>query len=301
MPDVIALARDFPETKIVINHVGGPLGTGTYAERLPDVFETWKSNLRELAKCPNVFVKLGGMGMRQTAVQFNRNPMPPTSPAARRYLAAVCRDLHRGLRCRPGHVREQLPRRQALHQLSGAVERVQAPGCGLFDGGEDGAVFPARPRASTASNGPRDGQRFRRVHGQTNKKNGRNNHEYRPYGAGACDEPRPSPAELPRRRRSRSRILTSRWAAGPSATWRCPLTAANGNFEKQGLHVKVENFNRGGPQALQAVMGRLDRHGGRLLRPYDPDAAGRTRACAVSVLLEQARRRFHVDPQRPRQ
>jgi L-fuconolactonase len=79
LPDLIALAKKFPETDIVVNHVGGPLGTGSYETRLPEVFATWRSSMRTLADLPNVFVKLGGMGMRQTAVQFNKNPEPPTS------------------------------------------------------------------------------------------------------------------------------------------------------------------------------------------------------------------------------
>src|SRR5262249_37503818 len=63
LPDVIALARAVPEAKIVLDHVGGPLGIGPYAGKRDQVFAEWSRNIRELAGCPNVYVKLGGLGM----------------------------------------------------------------------------------------------------------------------------------------------------------------------------------------------------------------------------------------------
>ncbi len=63
LPDVISLARAFPETAIVLDHVGTPLGRGSYEGRLPERFEGWRANIRELAKSPNVSVKLGGLAM----------------------------------------------------------------------------------------------------------------------------------------------------------------------------------------------------------------------------------------------
>lgn len=63
LPDLIDLARSFPETSIVLDHVGTPLGRGRYAGRLDERFPIWRENIRELSKCPNVAVKLGGLAM----------------------------------------------------------------------------------------------------------------------------------------------------------------------------------------------------------------------------------------------
>jgi predicted TIM-barrel fold metal-dependent hydrolase len=61
--EVTDLARAFPETPIVLDHVGTPLGIGSYAGRLDERFGVWRDAVRELAGCANVMVKLGGLGM----------------------------------------------------------------------------------------------------------------------------------------------------------------------------------------------------------------------------------------------
>jgi predicted TIM-barrel fold metal-dependent hydrolase len=63
LPDLIDLARAFPDTTIILDHVGTPLGVGRYAGKREERFDTWKKNIRELAKCENVHVKLGGLPM----------------------------------------------------------------------------------------------------------------------------------------------------------------------------------------------------------------------------------------------
>lgn len=63
LPDAIDLARAFPDTTIVLDHVGTPLGRGRYTGQLDARFATWRDNIRELAKSPNVVVKLGGLAM----------------------------------------------------------------------------------------------------------------------------------------------------------------------------------------------------------------------------------------------
>jgi predicted TIM-barrel fold metal-dependent hydrolase len=73
------LARAFPDTKIVLDHCGGPAGTGQYANRREEVFAIWKSSIREIAKCPNVVVKLGGLGMCLLGFDFHTRAMPPSS------------------------------------------------------------------------------------------------------------------------------------------------------------------------------------------------------------------------------
>jgi predicted TIM-barrel fold metal-dependent hydrolase len=73
------LARAFPDTPIVLDHIGGRLGIGAYAGKEAEVFKTWKKNIEELAKCPNVMVKLGGMGMHVSGFDFEKQPRAPSS------------------------------------------------------------------------------------------------------------------------------------------------------------------------------------------------------------------------------
>ena len=63
LPDLIDLARAFPDTAIVLDHVGTPLGLGVYAGRRDERFGVWRDNIRQLAALPKVNVKLGGLAM----------------------------------------------------------------------------------------------------------------------------------------------------------------------------------------------------------------------------------------------
>ncbi|MBS0362763.1 MAG: amidohydrolase family protein [Proteobacteria bacterium] len=63
LPDVIDLARAFPDQTIILDHVGTPLGSASYQGKLPERFGVWRDNIRELAKSPKVNVKLGGLAM----------------------------------------------------------------------------------------------------------------------------------------------------------------------------------------------------------------------------------------------
>ena len=79
LPDVIALARAFPQTSIVLNHIGAPLGVGPYAGQGEAMFAHWKQHISELARCDNIVVKLGGLGMRIGMFDFHLRARPPTS------------------------------------------------------------------------------------------------------------------------------------------------------------------------------------------------------------------------------
>ena len=78
LPELADLARRFPGTAIVLNHLGGPVGAGPYAAR-DAVFEQWSASLRDLARLPNVAVKIGGLGMRVMGFAFHDRDVPPTS------------------------------------------------------------------------------------------------------------------------------------------------------------------------------------------------------------------------------
>jgi predicted TIM-barrel fold metal-dependent hydrolase len=71
------LARAFPDTTIVLDHCGGPIGLGSY--RRDEVFPGWKKSIRDIATCGNVVVKLGGLGMRLLGHDFHQRAMPPSS------------------------------------------------------------------------------------------------------------------------------------------------------------------------------------------------------------------------------
>jgi len=73
------LADAFPETPIVLNHVGGALGIGPYAARRRHVFAAWSAAIRALSHCPNLHVKLGGLGMRLFGFGMHERPAPPGS------------------------------------------------------------------------------------------------------------------------------------------------------------------------------------------------------------------------------
>jgi predicted TIM-barrel fold metal-dependent hydrolase len=79
IPELIALARAFPETAIVLDHVGTPLAVGAYAGHQDAVFAAWSASIRELATCPNVCVKVGGLGMTLTGFGFHDEAEPPSS------------------------------------------------------------------------------------------------------------------------------------------------------------------------------------------------------------------------------
>jgi len=79
IPELTALARAFPDTRIVLDHIGAPLGIGAYAGQRDAVFAQWAVSIRELATCPQVFVKLGGLGMPINGFGFDTAPEPPSS------------------------------------------------------------------------------------------------------------------------------------------------------------------------------------------------------------------------------
>lgn len=85
-----SLARAFPDTTIVLDHFGGPVGIGPYAGKADEVFAAWRSSIDDIARCPNVMVKLGGLCMEINGYGWHRRPLPPTSDelvaASRRYF-----------------------------------------------------------------------------------------------------------------------------------------------------------------------------------------------------------------------
>jgi len=91
------LARAYPDTPIVLDHVGGPMGIGPYEGRRDAVFADWRRDMKRLATCPNVTVKLGGLAMLVAGFGFHQRPVPPSSQelaaAWRPYMDACIEDF----------------------------------------------------------------------------------------------------------------------------------------------------------------------------------------------------------------
>lgn len=89
LSDVTDLARAFPHTTIILDHFGGPIGVGPYAGKADEVYAQWRTGIRELATCPNVVAKLGGLNMEVNGFGWHEQARPPTSQelmeATRRY------------------------------------------------------------------------------------------------------------------------------------------------------------------------------------------------------------------------
>jgi predicted TIM-barrel fold metal-dependent hydrolase len=102
LAEFIDLARAFPEQPMLVNHCGGPIRIGPYARRPDEAFASWSRDLRELAKCPNVHVKLGGQAMTIRGFTFHEEVLPPSSgelAAAWRPFMETCIEAFGAERC----------------------------------------------------------------------------------------------------------------------------------------------------------------------------------------------------------
>ena len=87
LPELADLARAFPDLTIILNHVGRPLGIGPYAGRRDEVLEDWKKGIDAVAECPNVVVKVGGLGNTISGFDWHQRPFPPGSNEVARAAA----------------------------------------------------------------------------------------------------------------------------------------------------------------------------------------------------------------------
>ncbi len=77
--DFIDLARAVPECTMILDHFGTPLGVGRYSGLRDEIYQNWKEDMRELARCENVYVKLGGLAMPDNGFGWDRARRPPSS------------------------------------------------------------------------------------------------------------------------------------------------------------------------------------------------------------------------------
>ncbi|MCZ6709496.1 MAG: amidohydrolase family protein [Gammaproteobacteria bacterium] len=88
-PDYAALARAVPDTVMILDHFGTPLGVGPYSDQREEIFAQWQKDITEIAACPNVVAKLGGLAMPDNGFGWHTADKPPDSKtfatAQRRY------------------------------------------------------------------------------------------------------------------------------------------------------------------------------------------------------------------------
>ena len=76
LPELAAFARAVPDLTIISNHIGGLMRVGPYANRDDEVMATWRRGIEAVAACPNVVMKLGGIGMPRTGFDWHTRDKP---------------------------------------------------------------------------------------------------------------------------------------------------------------------------------------------------------------------------------
>ena len=76
LPELAAFARAVPDLTIILNHIGGLLRVGPYGNRDDEVLAIWRRGIAAVAECPNVNMKLGGIGMPRTGFDWHARNEP---------------------------------------------------------------------------------------------------------------------------------------------------------------------------------------------------------------------------------
>jgi L-fuconolactonase len=76
LPELADFAKAVPELTIVLNHLGGLQRVGPYAGRDEEVLATWRRGIAAVAQCPNVNLKLGGIGMPRFGFDWHTREKP---------------------------------------------------------------------------------------------------------------------------------------------------------------------------------------------------------------------------------
>ena len=76
LPELAAFARVIPDLTIVLNHIGGLVRIGPYANRDDEVLPAWRRGMAAVAACPNVILKLGGVGQRRFGFDWHARAKP---------------------------------------------------------------------------------------------------------------------------------------------------------------------------------------------------------------------------------
>jgi predicted TIM-barrel fold metal-dependent hydrolase len=101
LPELADAARSLDGTTFVLNHLGGPLNVGPFSDR-DQVRPVWRAGMKEVASCPNVVLKLGGVGMSLLTPQWSaREPKPDSEEIAAHWRDDIrwCIDTFGPSRC----------------------------------------------------------------------------------------------------------------------------------------------------------------------------------------------------------
>ena len=76
LPELADFAKALPDLTIILNHIGGLLRVGPYANGGEELMDTWRNGIAAVAECPNVVCKLGGIGMPRTGFDWHTRTTP---------------------------------------------------------------------------------------------------------------------------------------------------------------------------------------------------------------------------------
>ena len=76
LPEMAAFAKAVPNLTIILNHLGGLTRVGPYGSRDDEVLATWRRGIAAVAECPNVHLKLGGIGMPRLGFDWHTRGKP---------------------------------------------------------------------------------------------------------------------------------------------------------------------------------------------------------------------------------
>ena len=87
LPEVADFAKAVPDLTIVVNHIGGLLRVGPYGDRDDEILPVWRRDIAKVAECPNVVMKLGGLGQPRYGFDWHQRAQPIGSAELAQSLA----------------------------------------------------------------------------------------------------------------------------------------------------------------------------------------------------------------------
>ena len=89
LPELVDFANAIPELTIVLNHIGGLYRVGPYANRDDEVIPEWQAGIAAVAQCPNIYLKLGGVGQPRYGFDWHTYEKPIDSEGLAAGLAPL--------------------------------------------------------------------------------------------------------------------------------------------------------------------------------------------------------------------
>ena len=76
LDELADFANAIPGLTIVLNHIGGLVRVGSYANNDDEVLTEWRRGVGNVAKCPNIVMKLGGVGQARYGFEWSKREVP---------------------------------------------------------------------------------------------------------------------------------------------------------------------------------------------------------------------------------